>query len=1155
VKQFDMDAAAFRKLEHREHVLKRPGMYIGSVEPEATSAYVFDDESGRMRLRELVYTPGLFKIYDEVVVNAVDHSVRLAQLRARQQQGRADVVPVRKISIAIDRATGVIEVTNDGDGIPVTESDGIYVPELIFGHMLSGSNFDDDDDAAAGCVGQPQVVSGRTVGGQNGIGAKACNVFSTFFEVETVDRTRKLLYKQRFEGNMSRANAPVVAPSGAKRPYTTVRFLPDYRRFGMADGLTEDMYRLMLRRGYDAAAVTSADVAVTLNGAPVQVKTFERYVDLYIGSRGDQGRAYERISDGWEVAIALTDGTGLQQVSFVNGVATLRGGKHVDHVVSQVARKLGDLITSRRKDAAVKPQFIRDNLFVFVRATVPDPAFDSQSKETLVTPASKFGTRVDLSDKFVEKLFKLEGLVDRVVGLSTAAAHKTLAKSDGTKRSTLYGIPKLDDAEWAGTAKSQQCTLILTEGDSAKASALAGLAVVGRQRYGVYPLRGKIMNVCDVSADRVAANAEIAAVKKILGLQSGRAYGSTAELRYGRVMVMTDADHDGSHIRGLLFNLFFQQWPSLLKLEGFMTAMLTPVVKVLNARTKEEREFYNVGDFEAWRGGLAPDEAGRWKSKYYKGLGTSSAEEARAWFKKMRIAVYTWDDGASPAALRLGFDKKLADDRKEWLRAYDAKRTLDYGVQDVPYADFVHRELVHFSQYDLLRSIPSAVDGLKVSQRKALYGCFKRNLKEEVRVAQLAAYISEQTAFHHGESSMQGTLVGMAQTFVGSNNVALIEGVGQFGTRLCGGGDAGAPRYIYAQLPHATRLLFPREDDAVLRHLDDDGFAIEPEYFVPVIPTLLVNGAVGIGTGYSTSVPCFNPADIIAAIRRMLDSEHAAAGAADPEGFGAELFADLRPWYRGFRGSFEVIKGKLCSRGVVQRAAPTKLRVTELPVGYWTEDFKQAVEALAERTPEVRAVSNNSTDAAVDFTVTFSSKDALDAWLSADDAGVSRLEAELKLVSNKGLSMTNMHAFDPRGVIKKYDGPGDVLRDFYGVRLSAYARRKAAQLAALDRDLVVLENKVRFLDLILAGEVQLQSRSTEELDADLAGREVALVDGSFRYLTSMAIASMTTDRRLALAAELESKRGLREELSALSIQDMWRRDLDALGVAILATAA
>lgn len=559
------EAAAYRKLSHREHVLLRPNVYVGSAVPEPVSAWLFDSDSGTMQRRDDVqYVPALLKVFDEIVVNSIDHATRtrqrLAQQGAPSQQGGVQVV--KRIDVSIDRAAGgVIAVSNDGDAIPVENHAelGVYVPEMIFGHLLTSTNY--DDDGGADCGGG----SMRTIGGQNGIGAKACNILSKWFEVEVVDSVRRLKYVQRFEDHMAKTLPPTVVRSAARRSSLTVRFLPDYGRLGMPDGcLSDDMYAMMVKRVYDATAVTDADVAISLDGRRLEVRSFERYVDLYVGARTAAQRAYERPCDGWEVAAALSDGSGLQQVSFVNGVATLRGGRHVDHVVGQMCRRLCDMIAQRAnrggKGAMPSPpklQYVRDNLLVFVRATVPGAAFDSQSKEALTTPVSRFGAKVELSDAFVDKLYRIDGLVERVVGLSGVAAEREARKTDGSKRVTV-SVPKLDDADWAGTAKSGQCTLILTEGDSAKASAVAGLAVVGRQRFGVFPLRGKVMNVCDLGADRVTANAEISAIKKILGLQTGRVYQSTAELRYGRVMLMTDADTDGSHIKGLVMNLFLQ---------------------------------------------------------------------------------------------------------------------------------------------------------------------------------------------------------------------------------------------------------------------------------------------------------------------------------------------------------------------------------------------------------------------------------------------------------------------------------------------------------------------------------------------------------------------------------------------------------------------
>ena len=327
------EAAAFRKLEHREHVLMRPDMYIGSVQTEPVSAWLLDStQSSRIMHRrdDVAYCPGLLKVFDEIIVNAIDHTTRSRQTLLQQSQknkaadGETAVQVVKKIEVTIDAVSGVLEVANDGDGIPVEAHGGhggVYVPELIFGHLLTSANYDDEDDKDGGSSesgGESTAGGGkgRTVGGQNGIGAKACNILSKWFEIDVIDRRRHLRYRQRWEDNMSKALPPVVEKTSVKKARTVVRWLPDYGRFGSshAEGLTPDMRALMIRRVVDACAVTEPDVAVWLDGAKLEVKSFEKYAELFPGVAGN--KAYERPCDGWEIAASVGDGGGLQQVTF-----------------------------------------------------------------------------------------------------------------------------------------------------------------------------------------------------------------------------------------------------------------------------------------------------------------------------------------------------------------------------------------------------------------------------------------------------------------------------------------------------------------------------------------------------------------------------------------------------------------------------------------------------------------------------------------------------------------------------------------------------------------------------------------------------------------------------------------------------------------------
>jgi DNA topoisomerase II len=1087
-------ASKYVRLDHREHVLARPTMYIGSIEADELVTWVYDAGSKEIVQRPVRYVAGLFKIFDEVLVNAIDHSVRHPE-------------DVRNIKVDIDRASGEITVFNDGPGIEtgMHPEYGVRVPELIFGHLLTSSNYNDDEE--------------RIVGGQNGIGAKAANIFSRRFVVETVHAGAR--YVQTFHDNMSRVDPPRVTSAKVK-PFTRITFLPDYARFGMPDGLTEDMHALFVRRAIDVSAVTAKTVSVSVNGEKLACKTFLKYCEMYTGLGAE--RVHEQVDDNWEIVAAPSD-AGFQHVSFVNGVCTFKGGRHVDHVLASITKQLGELIRKRRKTEGVRPHHIRDNLMLFVRNVTPNPAFDSQSKEFLTTPVAGFRSRCELSERFIEKLYKTE-VTTRVLSLGDAAASRAASKTDGRKSSRVR-VDKLEDATLAGTARSGECALILTEGDSAKSMAVAGLSVVGRDTYGVFPLRGKILNVKDVAAARVADNEEISNMKKILGLETGRVYPDTSSLRYGRIMVMCDQDSDGSHIKGLLFNVFHTMWPSLLRMPGFMTSLLTPIVKATGPGGATV-EFYNMTDYENWRGAL-PD-AGRWKCKYYKGLGTSGPDEAKAYFRAMRTVRYEFSGPTCDESLDMAFNKKRADARKEWLGGYDRQRVLTYEADTpVSYSDFVHSDLIHFSNYDVLRSIPSVCDGLKVSQRKILYACLKRNLfNEEVRVAQLAAYVSEQSAYHHGEASLQGAIIGMAQDFAGSNNINLLRPVGMFGTRLQGGKDAGSPRYIYTALDPLVRKLFRAEDLPVMRYLSDDGFPVEPEFYVPVIPMVLVNGALGIGTGFSTSLPPFDPLEVVDNMLALAD--------------GRELpVTAMRPWFRAYGGAVTEEAGRFVTRGALRFEGADTVVVEELPVGTWTDDFKAFLDTYIDKNPRVlRDFKNDSTHVRVRFTLTFFPEEL------ARLRGAGELEKELRLVS-RPLSTSNMHLFNRKGQITRYEDAGAIMREFAEVRLDTYTARKEHQVREVERELGGLRERHRFITDVVEGHVTFLRVPRAELLDRLRARGFEAPED----LLKMNVLGFTEEKAAELAADITRLERRLEELQGTTPQRMWQTELRELADALI----
>ena len=707
--------------------------------------------------------------------------------------------------------------------------------------------------------------------------------------------------------------------------------------------------------------------------------------------------------------------------------------------------------------------------------------------------------------------------------------NKGLKKNDGKKSSRVRDLPKLEDANYAGhKSKARDCTLILTEGDSAKATAMAGLAVVGRDYYGVFPLKGKPPNVKDSkNMKKINDNNELNSIKKAMGLQSGRKYKNVDELRYGKIMILADQDEDGTHIKGLVFNMFHTLWPTLYKLDGFLNSMLTPVIKA--KKGTKLLQFYSVKDYDKWK----DTSVGKWNVKYYKGLGTSTAKEARDYFKQLHIVNYDTGDEESELSINMAFGREDNSTtlRKGWLGGYIKDNTLDYTAKTVTIKEFVDQDLIHFSNSDNIRSLPQVIDGLKPSQRKVIFSCLKRNLKSEIRVAQLAGYVSENAAYHHGESSLQGTIVNMAQTFVGSNNINLLEPIGQFGTRLSGGKDCAQARYIHTMLSGNTDTIFDKRDNPLLKYCDDDGLLVEPVYYVPTIPMLLVNGSSGIGTGWMTDIPSFNPTDIISNIKRHLNGQP---------------MLEMIPYYAGFKGSIVQAKDKsdvpidktYKSRGLYTISGD-KLDIRELPVGVWTDIYKEHLEKLSADKKNIRYYNSYCTDVDVHFEIFLGEE-----LISTYDKSREKFEKTMKL--NSTISCRNLVAFNSENKLVKYDNVLEMLDEYVGVRMNKYVERKVYMLEQLQKDIDLNEIKVRFITDFIEDRIKIIKKRKLEIIEQLDKRKYFKVEDSYDYLLRMPIYSLSLDKIDELMSKIDNLKESHTQLLSTSEHTLWMTDLDEL---------
>ena len=498
-------------------------------------------------------------------------------------------------------------------------------------------------------------------------------------------------------------------------------------------------------------------------------------------------------------------------------------------------------------------------------------------------------------------------------------------------------------------------------------------------------------------------------------------------------------------------------------------------------------------------------------------------------------------------AIDMVFNKKRANDRKEWLSGYDRELYLDTNHEEVTYEQFIGREMIHFSKYDCDRSIPNLIDGLKTSLRKILFTAFKRRLTNEIKVAQFSGSVSEISCYHHGEQSLNGAIVGMAQNFVGSNNINLLEPKGQFGTRLQGGEDSASERYIFTQLTKVTRCIFPEADDCVLTYLNDDGTPVEPIHYTPIIPMILVNGSKGIGTGFSTDIMCHSPLDIITYVTAAIAGKDT-----------SDL--TISPYYEGFKGTISPINdSKYLIKGCYDIISEKKVRVTELPIGTWTDNYKQHIEDLIEGDSSKKAGTKKkknsslvkdyvdmSTDTSVDITITFASDVVNGLVMSETEYGCNALEKLLKLYTTR--TTTNMHMFDEKEKLRKFSSAKDIIDYYINVRLETYVARKKHQLASLMKDAMVLSNKARFIASILDGTLDLRRKKKHAVSEMLQNAKYDVIDDDddYKYLVRLPMDSVTEENVLKIMTDKEQKLVEVNVLKATTEQQLWINELDEL---------
>ena len=1132
-----MTKPVYTKLTPREHILHRPNMYIGDIKAKLQELYVFDSEDNAIISKNIISSDGLLRIYLEVLYNAVDNQVRSAS-------SFKDEDKTSYIKITFDKETGRITVKNDGLVIPIEihEKEGIYNHNLIFGHLQTSSNYDDTQ----GREGQS---------GQNGFGVKLTNIFSKEFTVTGVDTEVSKIYTQTWTDHMSVESKPSVKTSKLKNGYTEVSFIPDYAFFGFSN-LTDDLISLFSRYIVDTAMIVKNECKIYINNQLIPVHSLVDYAKLFMkvieNEQDDDSKSIISVksnsttsstssiasstlkaenqfmnikTENSEIVLIPSQTKEFKYMSFVNGLYTNLGGVHLDAWCETLFRPIVDKLNGKKEKE--KPVLtireVKNFFMLFVVCNVKQPKFTDQSKNKLVDPTPT----TELKPKQKSELLKWPVLKE-IQNIIFQKELSSLKKTERKRGSNII-IKNLEKAYHEGTSRAKDCTLIFVEGDSAKTYVVSGLQTLSEDQkkyYGIYKLRGKLLNTRNATIANITKNAVIQDIVNALGLKYNVDYSKDENfksLRYGRIMIITDADEDGFHICGLIHNVFDTLFPTLYQRKvPFVQSMYTPIARII-LKNKKDIIFYDLQEFEKYK---RENPNQKFETKYYKGLASSSNKEAKETYGRKTVE-YIYDEEAKTNMMK-AFHKDLTNQRKSWVGEYNIERIPvewhgdQIERQTLSLTSFIDNELIKFSRADCARSIPNLIDGFKECQRKVLYTAFKTNLDYKsklIKVAQFAAQVANISEYHHGEQNLSGAITKMAQNFAGSNNIPILYRGGQFGSRRNNGADAGQPRYIHTKLDMCTKYIFREEDLNILEYkLGDESTPIEPKYYVPIIPMILVNGSQGIGTGWSTTIPCFNPIDIINNVRNWINDKE---------------LTKLIPYYNGFTGKIvqNDDKDKFQIYGKLQIAADNSYyKVIELPISTSIDSFKEFLDDLLEA-KEIRDYHNGSNENEPNFTI-FPAESELTF-------------KSLKLISS--ISTTNMVAFDKDNCIRDYADTNMIIQEFCGVRLQYYITRKKYLLKNYDYEIRKLKNKVRFLEAIITGELELTEnkipKEIDKLTLELEENKYEMFDDDYSYLLNITIRGMTKSNIDKIKSELEKRENEYNILLNKTEREIWLEEL------------
>lgn len=1086
-----------KQISQLDHA-KRKSMWTGSKQMQTLDMFLLDSTSTRFELTQIRFTPTVYKIIDEIIVNAIDHWVNFP-------------TKVKTLKIAFSSETARISVFNDGPGIYVELTQNIhgkpmYSAQLIASEFLAGDNLDDDLE--------------RKTGGTNGAGMKLTNAFSDELVLHTTDTETGVYYMQRFSNRLETIDEPVIRKlrmlekdSIRKKGHTEIDFMPSYKDLGYEGGYNEerdsqDLSRLIKTRAFQAAVYTDCSVYYNLERVAVRdqpakgskkSKTLEKFKAFSLmfmdaaGSEGSEssadaakifGTTLKGVKPGfeWDVCVGLSNGKA-QHVSILNGIWVHKGGSHIIHIQNQIVAHLKPKVEKALKKSQAKfnPNYIINNLFIFVMGSISSPEFASQIKDYLDDPI----------EKFRDYLFSAKDLESIWTMLEPSIMFMFFEKvCDKKKKNVVRGavnVPKCTDAKFAGTkTKSNKCVMIVCEGDSARGTVHEGIVSkstkLNYEYYGTFNINGVPMNArkeCTTYDDkktrqsriirsaRLQNNERLASLVKVIGLDYEKTYDHLTEeglkdlstLRYGSVVCAMDQDEDGKgNIFGLIVNFFALFWPKLIERE-YVRRLNTPIIRLYpKKKTKFVEEFMSMGEFRAWLAiKYAGDEdrmSASYAIKYFKGLGSHKKTEVPQMFKNFDDIIYTYYlDGLGQEKLNVYFGNDTAPRKVELASPVSIEASLG---KRIAVSEQLMIDTKSYQRDNILRKVPSLVDGQVPSRRKVICAArlvfgTTRATNKEMKVNAFVNETSRKMHYHHGEASLANTVTRMAQDFPGARSYPLLRPEGQFGTRSNGGKDFASPRYTYTKLnQRLCYQLFPVADDFLLEYANDDGERCEPKYYVPIVPFALMESMELPATGWKVKIWERHPVDIFNNVRGLITRK-------------IDKASEMRLWQNKNVSSVKTLKGRQYSVGkYVADYEKSTVVIHELPLSVCSDQFIGDVDdpkSLASSARLLRAPFDETNDDGVKITFYFKPGEMEKI---RDSCGNDVFDCWEDFLNLKHSLDENINMVDENEKVVEFASYAPIIDHWFVLRKRLYAERIDREIVLTTLKILYLRNVIRF---------------------------------------------------------------------------------------------